>query len=160
MSRSTTQLDDRLYEYFLEVSVRDDDLHRRLREETGKLENARMQISPEQGQFMTLLVGAMNAKLALELGTFTGYSALCIAEGYGSPDKMFARGGRLPALSLAILAISVNLIVDGLLKHDADQERHHHDDGNGLQPHTREGPQVRHEHLVVRNSRVFIIQIE
>lgn len=90
MSRRTTLLDDRLYEYFLEVSVRDDDLHRRLREETGKLENARMQISPEQGQFLTLLVGAMSAELALELGTFTGYSALCIAEGLTEDGRLIA----------------------------------------------------------------------
>ena len=90
VSRSTTQLDDRLYEYFLEVSLRDDDIHRRLREETGRLENAQMQISPEQGQFMTLLVGAMNAKLALELGTFTGYSALCIAEGLTEDGRLIA----------------------------------------------------------------------
>lgn len=90
MTRRTTPLDDRLYEYFLEVSVRDRDIHRRLREETGKLENARMQISPEQGQFMTLLVGAMNARLALEIGTFTGYSALCIAEGLADDGRLIA----------------------------------------------------------------------
>ena len=90
MSRSTTLLDDRLYEYFLEVSLRHDDLHRRLRDETAELEKADMQISPEQGQFLTLLVGAMNAKLALELGTFTGYSALCIAEGLAEDGKLIA----------------------------------------------------------------------
>ena len=90
MSRHTTQLDDRLYEYFLEVSVRDDDLHRRLREETAKLENARMQISAEQGQFLTLFVGAMNAKLALELGTFTGYSALVVAMALPDGGKVIA----------------------------------------------------------------------
>lgn len=81
MTRRTTPLTDELYDYYLEVSVREDDIHRRLREETGKLENAQMQISAEQGQFMTLFVGAMQVKKALELGTFTGYSALCIAEG-------------------------------------------------------------------------------
>lgn len=81
MSRQTTPLTDQLYEYYLEVAVRSSDIHRRLRDETGKLENARMQISAEQGQFMTLFVAAMQAKKALEIGTFTGYSALCIAEG-------------------------------------------------------------------------------
>jgi predicted O-methyltransferase YrrM len=90
MSRKTTPLDDRLYEYFLEVSIRDDDIRRRLRDETGELEHAEMQISPEQGQFMTLLVGAMNAKLALELGTFTGYSTLCIAEGLPDDGTLIA----------------------------------------------------------------------
>lgn len=81
MSRRTTPLTDELYRYYLEVAVRESDIHRRLREETGKLENARMQISPEQGHFMTVFVGAMQAKKALEIGTFTGYSALCIAQG-------------------------------------------------------------------------------
>ena len=90
MSRRTTPLSDRLYQYFLEVSIRDNDIHRRLREETGELENADMQISAEQGQFLTLLVGAMNAKLALEIGTFTGYSALCIAEGLPDDGRLIA----------------------------------------------------------------------
>jgi len=88
MTRRTTPLTDELYDYYLEVSVREDDIHRRLREETGKLENAQMQISPEQGQFMTMLVGAMGAKTALEVGTFTGYSALCIAEGLAEDGRL------------------------------------------------------------------------
>lgn len=90
MTRRTIALDDRLYDYFLEVSVRDSDIHQRLREETAKLENARMQISPEQGQFMTMLVGVMGARLALEIGTFTGYSALCIAEGLPEDGRLIA----------------------------------------------------------------------
>ena len=90
MSRRTTPLSDQLYQYFLEVSIRDNDIHRRLREETGELENADMQISAEQGQFLTLLVGAMNVKLALEIGTFTGYSALCIAEGLPDDGRLIA----------------------------------------------------------------------
>ncbi|MEM7416720.1 MAG: class I SAM-dependent methyltransferase [Gemmatimonadota bacterium] len=81
MSRETTPLTEQLYEYYREVAVRESDIHRRLREETGKLENARMQISAEQGHFMTVFVAAMQAKKALEVGTFTGYSALCIAQG-------------------------------------------------------------------------------
>lgn len=93
MSRRTLPLTEDLYDYYLEVGVRESDIHRRLREETGRLENARMQISPEQGHFMTVLVGAMNAKKALEIGTFTGYSALCIAEG-------LADGGSLLCLDI------------------------------------------------------------
>ena len=57
---------------------------RRLREETASLEEANMQIGPEQGQFMTLLVELMGARSALEVGTFTGYSALAVA--LGLPD--------------------------------------------------------------------------
>ena len=52
---------------------------RKLREETASLEKANMQISPEQGQFMALLVELMGARNALEVGTFTGYSALAVA---------------------------------------------------------------------------------
>ena len=81
MSRRTTPLTDDLYDYFLEVSLRESDVLRRLREETGRLEKAGMQISPEQGQFMRMLVDLMGARRALEIGTFTGYSTLCIAEG-------------------------------------------------------------------------------
>ena len=79
MSRRTTALTDRLYEYLVEVSVRESSVLRRLREETAELENARMQISPEQGQFMALLVDIIGAKNTLEIGTFTGYSTLCVA---------------------------------------------------------------------------------
>ena len=76
MSRRTTPLDDTLYDYLLEVSLREPDVLRRLREETGRLEQAGMQISPEQGQFLALLVEIVGARRILEVGTFTGYSAL------------------------------------------------------------------------------------
>jgi predicted O-methyltransferase YrrM len=79
VSRRTTPLTDELYDYLMEVSVRESDVLRRLREETGRLENAWTQICPEQGQFMSLLVALMGARNALEIGTFTGYSALCVA---------------------------------------------------------------------------------
>lgn len=81
MTRRTIPLTDELYRYYEEVAIRESDTHVRLREETGKLEKANMQISPEQGQFMTVFVRAMRARRALEIGTFTGYSALCIALG-------------------------------------------------------------------------------
>ena len=90
MTRRTIALTDDLYDYYLDVAIREDEVHRRLREETGKLENAQMQISPEQGQFMTLFVAAMGAKTALEIGTFTGYSALCIAEGLPDDGELIA----------------------------------------------------------------------
>ncbi|MDH3270639.1 MAG: class I SAM-dependent methyltransferase [Gemmatimonadota bacterium] len=90
MTRKTIPLTDRLYDYFLEVSLREDAVLRRLREETGRLENARMQISPEQGQFMTLLVGLLGARKALEIGTFTGYSALCIAKALPDDGELIA----------------------------------------------------------------------
>lgn len=80
MSTRTLTLDDDLYRYLVDVSVRETPIRRRLREETAKLEMARMQIAPEQGQFMALLVSLMGARNTLEVGVFTGYSALCIAE--------------------------------------------------------------------------------
>lgn len=80
MSNRTLSLDDRLYDYLLAVSVDESDLLKRLREETAKLEFAVMQISPEQGQFMSFLVKLIGAKRALEIGTFTGYSSICIAD--------------------------------------------------------------------------------
>ncbi len=79
MSSRTINLDDELYRYLLDVAVREDDVLRRLREETAGLEMARMQISPEQGQFMRLLVKIIGAKRTLEVGVFTGYSTLCVA---------------------------------------------------------------------------------
>jgi len=90
MSRRTTPLTGDLYDYFLEISLRESDVLRRLREETGRLEKAGMQISPEQGQFMTLLMRLIGARRALELGTFTGYSALCIAEGLPDDGQLIA----------------------------------------------------------------------
>jgi predicted O-methyltransferase YrrM len=90
MSRRTTPLTEQLYDYFLEMSVRESDVHRRLREETAKLDGADMQISPEQGQFMTLFVGAMGARKAIEIGTFTGYSALCVAQGLTDDGELIA----------------------------------------------------------------------
>jgi caffeoyl-CoA O-methyltransferase len=79
MTRRTNHLPDDLYDYLLDVSLREPPVMERLREETGSLERANMQIGPEQGQLMGLLVELMGARRALEIGTFTGYSALAVA---------------------------------------------------------------------------------
>lgn len=79
MTRRTNQLADDLHGYLLDVSVREPDVLRRLREETAALPESNMQIGPEQGQFMGLLVELIGAKHTLEIGTFTGYSALAVA---------------------------------------------------------------------------------
>ncbi|MDP2323361.1 MAG: class I SAM-dependent methyltransferase [Gammaproteobacteria bacterium] len=79
MSTRTLNLNDRLYTYLQKVSVREVDVLARLRAETMELPMAVMQISPEQGQFMALLVRIMGARRCLEVGTFTGYSALACA---------------------------------------------------------------------------------
>lgn len=79
MSTRTLSMTDPLYEYLLAVSLRETEVLRQLREETSRIEMARMQISPEQGQFMALLVQLMGAKRYLEVGVFTGYSSLAVA---------------------------------------------------------------------------------
>lgn len=79
MSNRTLAIDDRIYDYLVAVSVRESDLLRQLREETAAIEFSEMQIGPEQGQFMTMLVKMIGARRALEIGTFTGYSSICIA---------------------------------------------------------------------------------
>jgi predicted O-methyltransferase YrrM len=80
VSNRTLPLDDRLYGYLLANSLREGPVAQRLRQATASLEMARMQIAPEQGQFMALLVELLGARRILEIGTFTGYSALCMAQ--------------------------------------------------------------------------------
>jgi predicted O-methyltransferase YrrM len=80
MSNRTLNLDETLYRYLLDHSLRENALMRQLREATAGLEMARMQIAPEQGQFMALLVELLGAEHIIEIGTFTGYSALCMAQ--------------------------------------------------------------------------------
>jgi predicted O-methyltransferase YrrM len=79
MTRRSLDLDDPIYRYLLEASLREPPLFARAREETAALPRAMMQSAPEQGQFMALLVELIGARLCLELGTFTGYSALWVA---------------------------------------------------------------------------------
>jgi predicted O-methyltransferase YrrM len=79
VSNRTISLDDHLYDYLLSHSLREPDILKRLREETSRHEMARMQISPEQGQFMALMMQIMSVRRVIEVGVFTGYSSLCMA---------------------------------------------------------------------------------
>ncbi len=79
MTNKTIMLTDALYDYVVSVSLREPPLLERLREETARGPKANMQISPEQGQFMMLLIQMLGAKKAIEIGVFTGYSSLCVA---------------------------------------------------------------------------------
>ncbi len=79
MTNRTIGLSDELYRYMIENSLREPELLHRLRKETARMTQfAIMQIAPEQGQFMGLLVQLIGARRALEIGTFTGYSALSV----------------------------------------------------------------------------------
>ena len=90
MTRSTPHLPGDLRSYLMEHSVRESDVMRRLREETAGLPDSNMQIGPEQGQFMALLVELMGAQEALEVGTFTGYSALAVASALPEHGRLVA----------------------------------------------------------------------
>ncbi|HZB94187.1 MAG TPA: class I SAM-dependent methyltransferase [Stellaceae bacterium] len=79
MPKRHIELTDTLQDYILEHSLREPPLLRRLREETARLPMAGMQIAPDQGQFMALLARLTGARRCLEIGTFTGYSALAVA---------------------------------------------------------------------------------
>jgi predicted O-methyltransferase YrrM len=78
MSRNV-QVDETLYRYIVDHSVREPDVLRRLREETAKLPMAGMQIGADQGQFMALLARLIGARRCIEVGVFTGYSSLSVA---------------------------------------------------------------------------------
>ena len=90
MSSRTIPMTDRLYDYLLKVSLREPPLLAELRAETAKMPMAGMQISPEQGQFMALLAELIGARKAIEVGTFTGYSALCVAGALPPDGKLIA----------------------------------------------------------------------
>jgi len=91
MSSRTIELTDRLYDYLLSVGTRETDVARDLREATRAATRAhRMQISPEQGAFMALLVRMLGARRTIEVGTFTGYSALVVAEALPADGRVIA----------------------------------------------------------------------
>ena len=90
MTNKSIGLDDRLYSYLLSATLREADVLADLRAETMAHRQSRMQIAPEQGQFMALLVQLMGAKKTLEVGVFTGYSALAVAMALPEDGRMVA----------------------------------------------------------------------
>ena len=90
MPKQTIGLDDRLYNYLLSVSLREPEILRQLRQETNNHTQTTMQIAPEQGQFMALLVQLLGAKKTLEVGVFTGYSSLSVALALPPDGKIIA----------------------------------------------------------------------
>jgi caffeoyl-CoA O-methyltransferase len=90
-----TAVTEELYEYMVAHGARQDEVLRRVQDETAAMgEISRMQISADQGALMTMLCRLIGAREAIELGTFTGYSAICIARG-------LEPGGRLIACELS-----------------------------------------------------------
>lgn len=80
MTGKTIGLEGRLYDYYAAHAYREPEILKELRAETARLDGlAQMQIGPEQGAFMAMLVKLMGAKRILEVGTFTGYSSLAMA---------------------------------------------------------------------------------
>ncbi len=90
MSTRTIGIDNQLYDYLLSTSLREVEILVKLRQETANLPQGRMQISPEQGQFMALLVQLIGAKKTLEVGVFTGYSSLAVALALPADGKIIA----------------------------------------------------------------------
>jgi caffeoyl-CoA O-methyltransferase len=90
MSRQSIGLDERLYRYLLDASLREPPALARLREETAAHPRAGMQISPEQGQFMQLLLRLAGARRVIEVGVFTGYSSLAMALALPADGRILA----------------------------------------------------------------------
>ncbi|MGH8001704.1 MAG: class I SAM-dependent methyltransferase, partial [Brasilonema sp.] len=90
MANKTLGLEKNLYDYLHSVSLREPEVLAQLREETAQHPMSIMQIAPEQGQFMALLVQLMGAKKTLDIGVFTGYSSLVVALALPPEGKVVA----------------------------------------------------------------------
>jgi predicted O-methyltransferase YrrM len=90
MSRDTINLTDELTAYIRRVGIHEDADLAALREETAHHPSAIMQIAPEQGAFMALLVRMLGARKSLEVGVFTGYSAMVVAKAMGPEGRVLA----------------------------------------------------------------------
>jgi predicted O-methyltransferase YrrM len=88
MASRTEFISEKITDYIVAHSLRDTPLLAELRAETAKLPDAGMQIPAEQGQFLALLVNAVGARRCIEIGTFTGYSALCVALALPADGKL------------------------------------------------------------------------
>jgi caffeoyl-CoA O-methyltransferase len=94
MARRFLEPTDELVDYLARLGARTDEVLDRVRAETAKRPDAEMQISPDQGALMELIVRLIGTKNALEVGTYTGYSAICIARG-------LTEGGKLTCLEIS-----------------------------------------------------------
>ncbi len=90
MSLKSINLTENVYNYLLDVSLREPEILQQLRKETATHPMVNMQISPEQGQFLAFLIELLNAKKVIEVGVFTGYSSLCMALALPEDGKLIA----------------------------------------------------------------------
>jgi predicted O-methyltransferase YrrM len=90
MNNKTLGLDKSLYDYLLSVSLREPEILTQLRQETAQQPMAVMQVAPDQGQFLALLVKLIGAKKTLDIGVFTGYSSLVVALALPADGKVVA----------------------------------------------------------------------
>jgi predicted O-methyltransferase YrrM len=90
MSNRTIAVTDTVHEYLLKETLREPAALARLRQETMEHPMSRMQIAPEQGQFMQLLAELVGARRCIEVGVFTGYSAACVAMVLPTDGKLVA----------------------------------------------------------------------
>jgi caffeoyl-CoA O-methyltransferase len=90
MSTKPTAVPEALYDYLLANSLREHPVQRELREKTAGIKHGGMQISPDQGQFMAMLVKLLAARRTIEVGVFTGYSSLSVALALPADGKIVA----------------------------------------------------------------------
>ena len=90
MASDPININEQLRTYMLDHSLVSDKTLEELRIETSRLKESQMQISPEQGSFMSMLIKILNAKYTLDIGVFTGYSALIVAQAINNDGKVTA----------------------------------------------------------------------
>lgn len=88
MTKTTLTMTESIYQYYLANSLREDPTLTKLRKETAKLSSSKMQIAPEQGQFLAFLIKMLNAKKSLDIGVYTGYSSLVVAMAMSEGGKV------------------------------------------------------------------------
>ncbi len=101
-SDNISKMDNKLYKYLLKHSVKESDVLKRLRNETSKHVLAKMEITPDVGQLLSFLVKLTKARYALEIGTFTGYSTLWIAQALPDDGKVVTCETRMEFAEIAL----------------------------------------------------------
>ena len=125
MSSQTRHLSPAVYSYFQAHACRETDVLAQLRLKTAHsyADMAEMQISPEQGQFMQFLVKAVAAQKVLEIGTFTGYSALCLAKGLTADGILHTLELRETDAARAKTFFDRSVYTDKIILHTGDAKK-------------------------------------